>query len=116
MLFLAQRLRALIATRILGPASFCWRSRQQSAHGVMLLIVLLGLSASWWFTAKHLRVQLAQVEQSARVQQAGWAALVSENLRQVIEKAQLMGVVAMQGVHSNSPWQQQLAHMLVRDP
>lgn len=116
MFFLPQRLRALIANRTSGPANSRWRSHQQSAHVAMVVIVVLGLSASWWLTSKHLRIQLTHVEQSARMQQAGWAALVSENLRQVIEKAQLMSVVALQGVQSKGPWQQQLAHMLDRDP
>ena len=82
----------------------------------LMAIVLLVLAASWWLTAKHLRAQLAQAEQAARLQQSGLAAIVSENLSQVLEKAQLMSVVALQGMHHDGgPWQAQLAHMLERD-
>lgn len=82
----------------------------------LMAIVLLVLAASWWLTAKHLRAQLAQAEQAARLQQSGLAAIVSENLSQVLEKAQLMSVVALQGMHHDGgPWQAQLAHLLERD-
>lgn len=47
---------------------------------------------------------------------AGLAAVVAENLRQVLERAQLMGVVAQHGLRNGSRyWQEQLAQMLGRD-
>ncbi|WP_368923601.1 putative bifunctional diguanylate cyclase/phosphodiesterase [Comamonas aquatica] len=93
-----------------------WANSWQPVHMALMAIVLLVLAASWWLTAKHLRAQLAQAEQAARLQQSGLAAIVSENLSQVLEKAQLMSVVALQGMHHDGgPWQAQLAHMLERD-
>ena len=93
-----------------------WANSWQPVHMALMAIVLLVLSASWWLTGKHLRAQLAQAEQAARLQQSGLAAIVSENLSQVLEKAQLMSVVALQGMdHDGGPWQAQLAHMLERD-
>ena len=82
---------------------------------MLVAVITLVLSLLWWLTAKHLRSQQEQVENAARLQQAGVAAIVSENLRQVLEKAQLMSVLALQGVQGRGPWQQQLAQMLDRD-
>ncbi|MGE6212416.1 hypothetical protein, partial [Comamonas aquatica] len=57
-----------------------WANSGQPVHMALMAIVLLVLAASWWLTAKHLRAQLAQAEQAARLQQSGLAAIVSENL------------------------------------
>ncbi|WP_260673539.1 putative bifunctional diguanylate cyclase/phosphodiesterase [Comamonas aquatica] len=93
-----------------------WANSWQPVHLALVAIVVLVLAVSWWLTGKHLRAQLAQAEQAARLQQSGLAAIVSENLSQVLEKAQLMSVVALQGMHHDGgPWQAQLAHMLERD-
>jgi diguanylate cyclase (GGDEF)-like protein len=82
---------------------------------MLVAVIVLVLSLLWWLTAKHLRAQQEQVENATRLQQAGVAAIVSENLRQILEKAQLMSVLALQGVQGTGPWQHQLAQMLDRD-
>ena len=82
---------------------------------MLVAVIVLVLSLLWWLTAKHLRAQQEQVENATRLQQAGVAAIVSENLRQILEKAQLMSVLALQGVQGSGPWQHQLAQMLDRD-
>lgn len=92
-----------------------WGSGWHPQHLAIVALVLLGMAMSWWKTDKHLLEQRSQVEQAARMQQAGLAAIVSENLRQVIEKAQLMGVVAREGLTGSVQWQSQLAVMLERD-
>ncbi len=89
--------------------------RWQPTHGMLVAVIVLVLSLLWWLTAKHLRAQQEQVENATRLQQAGVAAIVSENLRQILEKAQLMSVLALQGVQGTGPWQHQLAQMLDRD-
>lgn len=82
---------------------------------MLVAVIVLVLSLLWWLTAKHLRAKQEQVENATRLQQAGVAAIVSENLRQILEKAQLMSVLALQGVQGTGPWQHQLAQMLDRD-
>lgn len=82
---------------------------------MLVAVIVLVLSLLWWLTAKHLRAQQEQVENATRLQQAGVGAIVSENLRQILEKAQLMSVLALQGVQGTGPWQHQLAQMLDRD-
>lgn len=102
-----------------AAAAYSWLRRACRSWNFQSLcfsgLLLLGLSAAWWQTHKHLKAQQQQVVQAARVQQAGFAAIVAENLRQVIEKAHLMGVVASEGLNHPTRWQQQLTQMLERD-
>lgn len=92
-----------------------WVSAWHPQHVFLVALVLLGMATAWWKTHQHLQAQQQQVEQAARMQQSALASIVSENLRQVIEKAQLMGVVARAGLEGGARWQQQLNHMLERD-
>lgn len=81
-----------------------------------LVLMVLVLALSWSLTAQHLRAQQRLADQAVRLQQSGLAAVVAENLRQVLERAQLMGVVAQHGLRNGSRyWQEQLAQMLGRD-
>lgn len=112
------RLRALRAAAVRQhPARPRPRIRRPWRMPLLAMVVLvLVLAVSWFLTAQHVRAQLRLAEQAIRLQQSGLAAIVAENLRQVLERAQLMGVVAQQGMRSGSPhWPEQLAHMLGRD-
>lgn len=105
------------ALQRMGLRCASWRGLHgwQPAQGMMLAIMALVLAMLWGVTAKHLRAQRQQVEHATSLQQAGLAAIVSEHLRQVLEKAQLMSIVALQGIQGQGPWQQQLTQMLERD-
>lgn len=83
---------------------------------VALALLTLVLAGFVGLTAQHLRAQQLLAEQAVRLQQSGLALIVSENLRQVLERAQLMAVVVQQGLGTGSRfWQQQLASMVGRD-
>ncbi|MDO4969972.1 MAG: hypothetical protein Q4E66_11025, partial [Comamonadaceae bacterium] len=88
-----------------------WQPLHAAIVGTVMAILLL----LWWFSSQHWQTQARQVDQAARMQQAGMAAIVAENLRQVVEKAQLAAAVAQQGLWGQRGWQQQLEQMLQRD-
>lgn len=108
-------LRALKKTSLLPRWSAQWSNSWQPTHWMLVAIIVVVLSVFWGLTGKHLRSQLEQVENATKLQQAGLATIVSENLRQVLEKAQLMSVVALQGLQDKGPWLQQMNQMLERD-
>lgn len=65
------------------------------------LLVALALALLWWFSALRLQVQEQQLWDTARSQQAGLAAIIHENLVQVVEKGHLMALVAAEAVNSS---------------
>lgn len=92
-----------------------WLQGWQPLHAAIVGTVMAILLLLWWFSSQHWQTQARQVDQAARMQQAGMAAIVAENLRQVVEKAQLAAAVAQQGLWGQRGWQQQLEQMLQRD-
>ena len=75
-----------------------WLQGWQPLHAAIVGTVMAILLLLWWFSSQHWQTQARQVDQAARMQQAGMAAIVAENLRQVVEKAQLAAAVAQQGL------------------
>ena len=62
------------------------------------LLVVAALVLAWWFTAQRLQSQQSQVWEAARSQQAGLAAIVHESLAQVVDKGDLMALVAAEAL------------------
>lgn len=100
------------------PWRMGWRGIRLACIGAALLV--LGLV--WWLAWQSVQAERAQQQISTAQQQASLAAVVAENLAQVVNKGQLMGLAAgdalaghMRGQQSAAEVHRRLSTMLVAE-
>nr|WP_255662498.1 EAL domain-containing protein [Acidovorax sp. D4N7] len=89
------------------PLRMGWRGMRLACVGAALLV--LGLV--WWLAWQSVAAERAQLEISTRQQQASLAAVVAENLAQVVNKGQLMALAAGDTLASHARGQQTAAEV-----
>ncbi|MET1117035.1 MAG: hypothetical protein ABWY08_19070, partial [Comamonas sp.] len=89
------------------PLRMGWRGMRLACIGAALLV--LGLV--WWLAWQSVAAERAQLKISTRQQQASLAAVVAENLAQVVNKGQLMALAAGDALGSHARGQQSAAEV-----
>lgn len=89
------------------PLRMGWRGIRLACIGAALLV--LGLV--WWLAWQSVAAERAQLQVSTRQQQASLAAVVAENLAQVVNKGQLMALAAGDALGSHARGQQSAAEV-----
>ena len=89
------------------PLRMGWRGMRLAC--IVGAVLVLGLV--WWLAWQSVAAERAQREISTRQQQASLAAVVAENLAQVVNKGQLMALAAGDALGSHARGQQSAAEV-----
>ncbi|WP_246881273.1 EAL domain-containing protein [Acidovorax sp. JG5] len=79
--------RSVIAKRLSGPVGSSQRLQWISIAALVIVLALM-----WLLTWQRLRAEAALLEKNAELQQRSLAAIIAENLAQVVDRSRLMAV------------------------
>jgi diguanylate cyclase (GGDEF)-like protein len=81
------KFRSVIAKRLTGPVGSSQRLQWISIAALLIVLALI-----WILTWQRLRAEAALLEKNAELQQRSLAAIIAENLAQVVDRSRLMAV------------------------